>query len=208
MQYQHRLLFLAAALLSALPAACCTPPAPEPDFSTPGKTLATFQGAFRADAPLLEYECFSAEFKDLQGGFDLDSYTFAREQAIDENPLLAALLDLRDLAGHIKNVTANPLEREAEVVLSILGEEFRIRFVRETIYRFEFDGNSRIRENLMPPLRDAVREKNGSVHVTLPDVRRGWLRNPADLRRVVLEEQWKFRDFELIGGKKQAPPRP
>ncbi len=208
MQHQHRLLFLAAVLLSTLPAACCTPPPPDPDFSTPEETLATFQGAFRADDPELEYECFSGEFKERQGGFGLESYAFAREQAIDENPLLAALLDLRDLTGHVKNVIADPLKRRAEIVLSILGEEFRVRFVRETVYRLEFDGDSRIREELMPPLCDAIRQKNGSLQVELLDVPRSWLRNLPTLRRVVLEEQWKFRDLELIDGKSRASPQP
>jgi len=188
------LLFSALAALSG----CCSTPPPQPDFSTPLATLETFQDAFRADAGQLEYECFAHSFKESMGGFDLDSYAVMRDEAIDANPLVKTFLALKDLAGSVKSVQVDPNNRQAIMNLNVLGTEFDILFLRETIYHLEFDNDSRVREDFMPPLRSTVAANQGALLLIVPDVNPRWLKKVEALRKLSVEERWKFGDFDFI----------
>jgi len=201
-----------AALLAAILAVCltsCRTPTPVPDFSTPVATLKTFQDAFRAEVPELEYECFSDDFKEKQGRLDLDTYALMRAQAIRENPLAATLLSLKDLAGSVTDLTIDPSRRVATMTLSILGEEINIFFFRETFYRLEFDEGIRTVEDLMPPLyAGSIRTGPDSFEVAFRNVKRKWLRNLPCLRRLVVEERWKFGEFFLESENAGRPTGP
>jgi hypothetical protein len=178
-------------------AGCCSPD-PTADFSTPVATLQTFQSAFRAGMPGLEYECFSLDYKMSQGGFDLDIYTAMRNEAIDENPLAASLLSLKDLAGSVTDLAIEPSRRFAAMTLSILGKEFRILFFRETVYRMEFDEGIRPKEDFIPPLYSgSTRTGPDSFEVTIRNVPQKWLRDLPYIRKLVVEERWKFGNFFL-----------
>jgi hypothetical protein len=188
---------LATCLAVTLPA--CKAPAPIPDFTTPIATLETFQSAFKADLPVLEYECFSLDFKEKQGGLDLDIYASMRNQAIDENPLAAALLSMKDLTKSVTEVAVDETRRMATMTLSILGEELLVIFVRETYYRLEYDENIRTVEDLMPPLfAGSIRTGPDTFELTFRNVPKKWLRNLPYIRRIVAEERWKFGEFFLL----------
>jgi len=200
-------------LLSLFPASlvfflfsCCATPPPVPDFSTPVAVLTTFQQAFRAGEPRLEYECFSQELKEKKGGLDYDGYVIGRRQALEENPLLGPLLDLKDLPGHVTSLAVDPGGRRAEMTLDILGKRIGISFVRETVYRLEFDGDRRVREGAMSPLAEAIAAKKGAFSVAVENVPPSWLEKFPSLRKLVLEELWKFGDFGLITCERAAPP--
>jgi hypothetical protein len=189
-----------------LPACCSTPPVP--DFSTPESTLTTFQDAFNADMLELEYECFAMEFRLSRGGFDLEQYTIARDRALDDNPLISAFLSLKDLANSIESLDIDPEGGAAVMTLSVLGEEFRIRFRRETVFRIEFKSTDRFKEDLMPPLEQAVQvsARKDAFGILFPNVPRSWIRMLPDMRKLTVEERWKFADVEFLEG--ESPPEP
>lgn len=192
--------------LLLLPACCTTPPVP--DFSTPEATLTTFQDAFNADMPKLEYECFALEFKKRRGNFDLEQYTIARDRALDDNPLISAFMSLKDLADSIESLDFDSDGGTAVMTLSILGEEFRIRFRRETVFRIEFKSTGRFKEDLMPPLEKTIQvfAQKDAFGILFQDVPRSWIKMLPDMRKLTVEELWKFADIEFLEG--DTPPEP
>jgi hypothetical protein len=192
--------------LILLPACCTTPPVP--DFSTPEATLTTFQDAFNADMPKLEYECFALEFKKNRGNFDLEQYIIARDRALDDNPLISAFMSLKDLADSIDSLDMGSDGRTALMTLSVLGEEFRIRFRCETVFAIEVKSDKRRRTDLMPPFDESVQvsPRKDAFGIVFEGVQRSWIRKLPDLRKLTVEEQWKFADIDFLEG--GAPPEP
>ncbi len=196
--------FLALFSLSS----CCTLP-PEPDFSTPAATLCTFQKAFRADAPEIEYACFSLDFKETMGSLDLDRYEIMRDRVLEDNPLLSTLFKVKDIDSFI-NKTEFRNEpsgiKKALMTISLLGREITLLFICETIYRMEFNGGVRPMEVSMPPLYPiSMRKRKEAVMLVIPDVHPRCINNISLVRKLVVEEQWKLADFFSADLEEQRP---
>lgn len=183
--------------LCAALAGCTTTPI-VPDYSTPEKTLLTFHEAFKQSEIPFEYECFSQRFKEIQGNMDLKSYYEVRKQFEDEYPLESFLFSLKDIEDNIKEKTFSPDGRSALLTLSIGGEDYSIWFIRETIYRFEFD-QGRPFEDFSRPLEELIAVEGDALEVTLPLIKKNMKRLEA-LRTVIVEERWKFLDFSFLHG--------
>lgn len=190
--------------------ACCATPLPDPDFSSPVATLGTFQGAFNSDekgADLLGYECFSQDFKDRNGRFDLDMYSMLRRKALEESPFLSFLMSLKDLTDCITNVDS-PLNGNADLALmalSIAGQDLEILFVRETSYELEYERDERIKGRRTPSIASMIEQDGETLVVRLDGLSKSWIRALPRLRRILVEGRWKFADIKILQGDGEIP---
>jgi hypothetical protein len=118
---------LAASLLVS--ACCVSPPLTQEwlavGFREPGQTIKTFQTAVRADAPDLEYRCFSAGFRKRNGISKL-TWREAREELRNKNPWLRrGIADMR-VEGDV-----DVLGGRATATCVTHGRHIRIGLVRE-----------------------------------------------------------------------------
>jgi len=193
------------------PTSCCLlsdPPLGPADFTTPTKTLLTFHEAFRlGENTEREYECFSKEFKknikkNLNFSRDLDysSYFEIRNILAEENPVAVFLFSLEDLSDNIKE--EKPIDDdEMDLYLDVKGEEIIISFIRETVFRLEFDGKNRPEEGFLSHIKDIIMESGNGllIGLFLPSRTRKRLGNKIHaLRKIVVEEKWKFKDFSFL----------
>lgn len=187
---------LALTLFLVFTAACCVTPIKDPDFTTPENTLFTFHDAFsRGDVMEREYECFSRIFKKNNGNMDYRSYYEFRHILAEEHPVAMFLFSLEDLSDNIienKRIS----EDEAELRIAVKGEEITLAFVRETIYRLEFD-RGRAEEDFLPPLQEIIVEGERVFTLDVP-LSRKTRKRLHTLRRVNIEKQWKFLDFSFL----------
>lgn len=193
MQETVRILLSLSVLLAV--SACCTEQVVA-DFTTPASTLTTFQEAYRSDMPELEYECFGLDFKERIGSLDLDRYIIWRNEALEDEPFLNAILNLKDLAGCTSEPQLGPDGRTASLLLTILSQEIRLFFIRETTFRLEFDEGLRPVECQTEPLYPGLLEVDGkSIIFKVNDLRPRWIRQLPRSRKLVVEECWKFDGF-------------
>jgi hypothetical protein len=195
-------IMLGILLLPWLAGACSTPALKAPDYTTPEKTLLTFHNAFKNKNTPREYECFSHEFKQNQGGMDLKSYYEVRRHFEERYPLENWLFSMQDLEDNIVDKRLEPGGRVAHLKLSLGGQETTIDFVRETVYRFEFD-EGRLEEDLAAPLETLVRDEEEKLILELPMSSKTRKRKDA-LRKILVEKRWKFLDFSFLHEKMDA----
>jgi len=196
----HRCLLLSFLMISI--SACTTIPLPPADFSSPTATLGTFQGAFASDeagADDLGYACFSQEFKDQNGHFDLEQYAMFRWEALETSPFLSLLISLKDLSECIDSVEQNFGGNEdlALMKLSVVGQDLDILFKRETVCLLEFDSTTD-KEKHVPSLAETLHVDGTTLLIRVDGLEKAWIGKLPYLRRLVLEEQWKFRDVKIL----------
>ncbi|MHC4943510.1 MAG: hypothetical protein ACYTG7_10890 [Planctomycetota bacterium] len=190
-------IILGILLLPWLAGACSTPPLRAPDYTSPEKTLLTFHNAFQNKATSREYECFSYEFKKNQGNMNLSSYYEVRRQFEEKYPLESFFFSMQDLRDNILDKRLLPDGLHAQLKLSLGGKETTIWFVRETVYRFEFDDEGRLEEDLTDPLETLVSDKGDRLIFDLPLSSKTSKRKDA-LRKILVEKNWKFLDFSFL----------
>ncbi len=189
-----RLLFIMAALVSA--AACGTPQLKEANMTTPEHTLETFHNAFRHDMVDREYECLSLAFKQRHGNMDLKSYYHLKQILRDEHPVASYLFSLGGLGDNIVEKVPGPGPDLASLKLTVMGKEETIYFIRETVYRLEFD-EGRVEEDITDPLQQLLSVGKNRIEVALPLSARTRKRI-GQLRKVLVEKRWKFLDFSFL----------
>lgn len=203
----QRCLLLSSIIFSL--SACCTTPLPAEDFSSVEATLGTFQGAFNSDekgADELAYACISQEFKEQNFNFDLEQFAMIRRQALDANPFLSLLMSLRDLRECITN-KETPFNGDPDLALmelSVAGRKVDIFFRRETVCQLEYRSTTD-KEKRVPSIAETlVKEENG-FSIRVDGLNKSWISHLPSLRRIVLEEQWKFADVEILEYGKDSP---
>ncbi len=98
-------------------------------WRTPEAAFETFRVAFGADMPLLEYRCFSEEFRRDQT-LSYQTYRVARQKLIDAHPLLALLakaevVESKELGARRHRLIVEVAGRRLMVDLT-LQDEFQI----------------------------------------------------------------------------------
>lgn len=119
--------FLTAALAS-LPGCLSAPKTSDwiaVGFRAPEQTFRTFQTAVRADAPELEYRCFSSEFV-RRNGLSKLAWREAREELREREPLLRVGIGSAEIVGDAK-ITG----RFATLDADAFGRRVRVQLVRE-----------------------------------------------------------------------------
>ncbi len=201
--------FLPLPLLLAFLSACCATPLPEADFSSPEATLGTFQGAFNSDeagADELGYACFAKEFKEQNGHFDLEMYSMVRRQALEANPFLSLLISLKDLQSCIENVDFG-FEGDRDLALmslSISSYEVDLKFRRETVCQLEYRSTTD-KEKHIAPIEEAIQVEEDAFSIRVDGIYKSWIANLPSLRRIVIEERWKFAGIEILEYGSQTP---
>lgn len=94
-------------------------------FRAPEQTFRTFQTAVRADAPELEYRCFSSEFV-RRNGLSKLAWREAREELREREPLLRVGIGSAEIVGEAK-ITG----RFATLDADAFGRRVRVQLVRE-----------------------------------------------------------------------------
>ncbi len=203
----HRCLLLSSLVFSI--SACCTTPLPPADFSSPEATIGTFQGAFNSDkagADELSYACFCQEFKEQRSNFDLDQFAMLRQQALDANPFLSLLMSLKDLRECITSVDP-PIGGDADLALmklSVAGHDLDVLFRRETVCQLEFHSTTD-KEKRVPSIAETLHAEGNALSIRVDGLKRSWISNLPYLRRLVLEEQWKFADVKILEYGRETP---
>ena len=187
---------LCLACLTWMVSACSSAPVREPDYTTPEGTLLSFHHAFKNEITEREYECFSQEFKRRHGNMDFSSYFDLRHLIEKKYPMSTWFFSLQDLKANITDRIVLLDEGFAWLKLSIMGEEITIEFVRETVYRLEFDEKGLV-EDYIYSTEPFIHSRDNKLEVHLPLASKT-AKNYPYWRKILVEKRWKFLDFSFL----------
>ena len=122
-------LSLTATLLALLLTGACCPPLTT-DYSSPESTLLGWQSHLCHDDPDGEYRCLSDGFKQRTGNWQ--TYYSARNELLDAEPLLAALLSRADLSSRIVEQHTSEDGLSATLDIDVGDDDTTVAFVLET----------------------------------------------------------------------------
>lgn len=192
----------AAGLAWLLSACCVSPPLVDEwmkvGFKEPVQTIDTFQTAVRADAPDLEYRCFSAGFRERNHISKL-TWREAREELRRKYPWLR-----RGLSDMSVDGAEHPVGDHAEALCVTHGQHIRIGLVREDFAEL-WSGNQL--------LSDEPDVDFAGQTITQQDARGrswfyGWAILPgvdSDVTEVRVGREWKIDSFESVEDDGEMP---
>jgi hypothetical protein len=137
---------------------------------------------------------------------NLSNYLDLRKLFEEEHPVASLLFSLEDLSDNIIEEVPAFEYGTAWLKLEVGGEEVTIGFTRETIYRLEFDQANSWEDRIGDrDLYGVARPEGDELVLRLPLCDR-YLKYPDQLRKVVVENQWKFLDFSFLHEKIDISP--
>jgi hypothetical protein len=176
--------------------ACCVSP-PLVDewmkvgFKAPVQTIETFQTAVRADAPDLEYRCFSAGFR-RRNHISKLTWREAREKLRSDYPWMRRGLSDMSVEGTVR------VEGDRALLVCVThGQHFRVGFVREDFAEL-WSGERLLSDD--PDVdfdRHTMTQKDAEGHVwfygcaVVPGV-------DPDVTEVRVGREWKIDSFESV----------
>jgi len=183
------------ALLARLAVTACASQ-PKPDdwlnvgYHAPEQTFRTFQTALLGDRPMLEYGCFSDDFR-RRNTLSLFGWLEARERLHREIPFIKRLgkAEIR----RVRSLGPDRVEIEARVSVLWIEKDFRVTFVREDFW--EIWAGEELLADDFAEFGDLVRASDDTVHVRIPDA--GGIESTT-ITRVVADQYWKIDDFAEI----------
>ncbi len=183
--------------------ACCVSPPLVDDwmkvgFKAPVQTIETFRTAVRADAPDLEYRCFSAGFRQRNRISKL-TWREAREELRGKYPWLRRGLSDMSVEG-----AAHLVGDHAEALCVTHGQHIRIGLVREDFAELWSGDRLLSDEPDVDFQRQTLRQNDPEGHVwfygyaILPGV-------DPDVTEVRVGREWKIDSFESVEDDGEMP---
>jgi len=190
--------FLTALLAWPLGACCVSPPLVSEweavGFRSPSQAIATFQTAVRADAPELEYRCFSTGFR-ARNGISKVVWREAREELRSRHPWLRKGLADARVEGAI-----DQRGDRATAQLVTHGWHIRVGLVRED-YAELWAGDRLVsdEENVSFARQSAAQEaSDGRVWVSGSVLAPAGFTPEDEVTEVHVGREWKIDSFENV----------
>jgi hypothetical protein len=180
-----------SALLFSLVAACCPPL--QTSYSTPEETLRTWQSQLCHDQPEGEYRCLSRSLQQAMGGFE--TYFPARQQLLNDNPIVGLLVQHADLPGRVVESAGNSEGDWYRLVFEESDQRFAIEFITETLVTFHLRDGNDILGLLEKPLEGYLGRDETRQWLMIPKPRLT-PEQQAAVRSLTFEEQWKISSID------------
>lgn len=169
--------------------ACCPPK--RVDYDTPEGTLRTWQAQLCHDDPVEEYGCLSSDLKQQMAGYQ--TYSAARRLLLEQEPLLAWLVQRVDLIERAESFDVDDDAGTASMTFVEDGERYEVHFVRETWVVYDTGDDPQPTARLPRSMAEVVYQQGQRqvMNVDRP------LLDPDQIRRLrgfQVETRWKI-DF-------------